>query len=128
MAEINKNLLFVFLLIVFLWWVFGPRMEGFDSNSMEFVPLGVDRYGLRGDKLRRSSIDKYFYSPNRKVRLSHSNAWMYQGHQSPTGEGVPGCYQVPCPQNGGYDNLDTCWKCGSQCPTAMKIPAIHPHS
>ena len=81
MVELNKELIFAFLLVIFLWWLMGPKSEAFGPNSQEFLPLGSeDRYGLRGDLLRRSSIDKLYYPSDRNIRLHQTSNWMYQGY------------------------------------------------
>ena len=124
--NINKEIVAIFLLIILAIWVIYPLMEGFDSTTTEFVPVGSERYGLRGDLLRRSNIEKYFIRPDRRIRLSHSGGEMWESNNDPMTEGIKGCKAVPCPAN-GYDNIDTCYQCGNSCPEKMIIPDIHPH-
>lgn len=128
MIKINKEVVALFLLVILAIWVIYPFFENFDVTTSEFVPEGADRYGLRGDLLRRSSIKKYFIRPDRNIRLSHSDGEMWESNNPPALEGNKDCVKVACPSNDGYDNLDTCWKCGSQCREKMRIPDIWPHT
>jgi len=132
MNQINKEVILIILVVILLVWLVFPMVfpgsELFDVTTSEFVPVGYPRYGLRGEPLRRSSILKYFIRPDRNVRLSHSTGEMWVSNKSPTDEGIKDCRQVPCPlYHDGYDKLDTCWKCGSECRQKMKIPDIWPH-
>lgn len=126
MIELNKELIFAFLLVLFLWWLMGSGAESFNANSTEFVPLGSERYGLRGDLLRRSSIDRLYYPPNRNIRLHQTNNWMYQGYANDPS--FSDCAKVQCPVNTNeYDPEDTCYMCSNMKPERTKIPYIHPH-
>ncbi len=127
--KLNKDIVFVFLIIVLLWWIIKPVSEvAFNPGTYEFVPIGSERYGLRGDKLKRSDISNLYMSPERNIRLSHSTGEMWESEYTPESEGIAGCRKVQCPTNhNGYDSLDTCWKCGNECPQRTKIPYIHPH-
>ncbi|QKF94327.1 hypothetical protein QKU48_gp0869 [Fadolivirus algeromassiliense] len=127
MIKINKEVVALFLLVILAIWVIYPFFENFDVTGTEFVSEGSDRYGLRGDLLRRSSIKKYFIRPDRNIRLSHSTGEMWESNNPPGMEGVKDCVKVPCPSNDGYDGLDTCWKCGNQCREKMPMPDIWPH-
>lgn len=126
MIKINKEVVVIFLIVVLALWVMWPFFEGFDASGSEFVPVGADRYGLRGEPLRRSSIEKYFIRPDRRIRLSQSGGEMWEGNNDPASEGMKDCKKVPCPAN-GYDNIDTCYKCGNPCPDKFVVPYIHPH-
>ena len=109
----NENvirILAIILVIICVIWLILPFFETFDRTGSDFVPTGCPRYGLRGDRLRTSNIDKYYMNPNLNVRLSQSNGVMWQSNYSPDQQGVPGCYKVDCPQINEFD-LDTCWKC-----------------
>jgi hypothetical protein len=124
--EFNKELIFAFLLVLFLWWLVSSNNENFNANGTEFVPLNYERYGLRGDLLKRSSIDRLFYPPNRNVRLHQTSNWMYQGY--PDDKSITGCPKVPCPVNTNeYDPDDTCYQCSDMKQVRTKIPYIHPH-
>ena len=127
MVELNKELIFAFLLVIFLWWLMGPKSEAFGPNSQEFLPLGSeDRYGLRGDLLRRSSIDKLYYPSDRNIRLHQTSNWMYQGYSDDPS--YDNCNKVKCPVNTNeYDPEDTCWQCSNMKPERTKIPYVHPH-
>lgn len=128
MANFNKGIILVFLVIVLLWWIIRPiGLESFSSDGYEFMPVGSDRYGLRGDKLRQSSIYNWYISPNRQIMLSDSSGEMWQANGTPPSYGMKDCRMVKCPDNGEYDGMDTCWKCGNDCPTKMIIPDLHPH-
>lgn len=115
------------LLAVVLWLYYGRDWlaESFDSQGLEFVPVGSDRYGLRGDLLRRRPITDYYISPDRQMRLHPSSGLMYISNRSPSAEGTPNCQKVECPTNTNeYDNRDSCWMCGDNCQTKMRIPDI----
>ena len=104
------------------------KPETFNSNATEFVPLGEQRYGLRGDKLKTSSIARLYRKPERQVTLNHGGGEMWLSDYSPSDEGIQNCKQIKCPaHHGGYDKQDTCWVCDSGCPQKMVIPYIHPH-
>ena len=124
---VNKETIAIVLVILLIIWLIYPFFETFDVTGMEFMPVGTDRYGLRGDLLRRSSIEKYFIRPDRNIRLSQSSGEMWESNNPPALEGIKECKKVPCPANDGYDNLDTCWKCGNECREKMRIPDIWPH-
>jgi hypothetical protein len=125
----TKVIIIFFVILFFLWLLYPYNMqEGFDATDTEFVDLGQPRYGLRGDRLDRSCILKYYKSPNRQVRLQQYGSEMYESNYSPVDEGRKDCRKVPCPTYGdGYDSRDTCWTCGSMKPDKMVIPDIHPH-
>ena len=130
MPHINKNIVLVFLVIVLLWVLFRPytvSAESFDASTSEFVPVGEQRYGLRGDPLRASSIDNWYISPNRQIMLSDSSGEMWQANGTPPSFGIKDCRKVACPHNGEYDKNDTCWKCGNDCPTKARLPDLWPH-
>lgn len=123
----TKDTIIVFVIIILALWVLYPIFEGFDASGREFVPVGALRYGLRGEPLRAESIRKNFIRPDRQIRLSESNSEMWESNDSPGSEGMKGCRKVKCPQNDGYDNTDTCWKCGKNCLDPIRIPDIWPH-
>lgn len=103
------EILLIILGILCLIWVFSPFMEGFNDQG------------------NIVSIDKYYISPDRNIRLSRSGAIMWVSNLPPSKEGVEDCQKVPCPAYyGGFDNMDTCWKCGSD-REITPIPDIHPH-
>jgi hypothetical protein len=129
--NINKDIISVVLVIIFLWLIvriLTSNSEGFDAKSVEFVPVGHDRYGIRGDYLRSSDIAKNYIGTNRHLAVHPTGNIMWESDLPPHKEGIPKCQQVPCPQNqNDADYLDTCWKCGSAHPGPLKIPDIHPH-
>jgi hypothetical protein len=126
MININKEIIAIFLLIVLALWVAYPLFEGFDPATTTEVVSGDGKYGLRGELLRKSDPAKWFIRPDRQIRLSAGGGEMWESNKPPGAEGIKGCRNVPCPAN-GYDNIDTCYKCGSACPDKMVIPDIHPH-
>ncbi len=126
--EARKNVLLIFLVLLFVWWLMKPSSEGFNPDTDEFVPVGHRRYGLRGDVLRRSDIARLYIRPDRQIRLNPTSGWMYESNNTPCREGIGGCRKMPCPTNTNeYDKLDTCWNCGTADYAPMKIPPIHPH-
>lgn len=133
MLKNNELLVTAFLVVLFLWWVMRPEnKEGFDSKTVEFVPVCAKRYGLRGDPLRTSSIDKNYIRPDRHVRIHHGGDMMYVSNNKPSAEGKPFCKKVKCPIYTGsftdpYDESDTCWKCDTACRGPTEIPDIHSH-
>lgn len=139
MYKINGEIVLIILIIVLLVWLIYSRYhnknaffnhaEKFSSqDGVEFMPVGSgDRYGLRGDKLRRSNIDNWYMLPNRQIMLSDSTGEMWQANGTPPSFGIKDCRIVTCPNNGEYDEMDTCWKCGNDCQPKMKIPDLTPH-
>lgn len=123
------NIVIIVLLVLCVIWMLLPRAEYFDRTTREFVPVGHPRYGLRGDLLNTVSIEDSFYPYDRKIRLSHSNADMYQSFNVPShvyGTDMA-CKTTKCPSGDGYDASDTCYVCGDQELQPMVIPDIHPH-
>ncbi len=109
-------------------------MEYFDKNTVEFVALGEERYGLRGDLLRRSDIARLYMRPDRHIRLNDTSGMMYESNFKPAEEGKKGCKKTQCPEHTDeYDQLDTCWNCGHLQPYCgcryplLKGVPIHPH-
>lgn len=114
MDKRNTEIIVIVLLIVIAIWGIYPlleKFEGFNSDVTEFVPVGEQRYGLRGEPLKRNSIDNYFRSDNRQIVLSQAGGEMWQSNVNPTSQGFTDCAPVKCPGN-KYDNDDTCWQCG----------------
>ena len=114
MDKSNKEIIVIVLLIVIALWGIYPlleKFEGFNSDVTEFVPVGEQRYGLRGEPLRRSSIDNYFRNDNRQITLSQAGGEMWESNRDPTVQGFSDCVNVKCPGN-KYDDKDTCWQCG----------------
>jgi hypothetical protein len=123
----EKEYIIGFIILLVVIWIFYPYFERFDATGTEFVPVGGDRYGLRGELLRRSSIENWYIRPDRRIRLSHSGGEMWESNYDPSVQGIKDCHKVPCPSN-GFDSMDVCWKCGDSCPKKMVIPDVHPHS
>lgn len=124
-----ETIVIIFLVVIFLWMVMKPkRGEGFDADTVEFVPVGSDRYGLRGEPLIRRPTSDYFIRPDRQVRLNNSGGDMYVSNYAPHEEGIEGCQKTQCPMSwGGFDSSDECWNCGNSFQWKDKIPDIHPH-
>lgn len=127
--QFTKEMLIIFLVIVFLWWVLKPKSEMFGPNGRVFVPVGHDRYGLRGDLIRRVDFnDKVYIGQDRQNRLHHTGGLMYESDYSPEEEGLKGCNKTQCPCGpNDYTANDTCWQCDDGVPLPMKIPDVHPH-
>lgn len=128
--EINKEIIIVcvVILLIILLIIINTHKESFDEKTVEFVQSGCPRYGLRGDLLRRSGIDKLYMNKNRNMVLNPTSGLMWESDNSPTDEKMPNCKKTDCPNiNGAFDNLDTCWQCGSADYYKMDIPDIHPH-
>lgn len=133
MDQRHKTLLIIILIAIVVWWLLGwlfkGKSEGFGPDTYEFVPEGSDRYGLRGDLLRRRPIDDYYIVPHRQMRLNSSSGLMYVSNRSPSQEGVKNCRKVQCPTNTNeYDDMDTCWMCGNECQEPIEIKSIWPHT
>lgn len=129
--EMNKEMIFVFLLIIVLWWLYANR-EGFismgDPENINSIAsnFGYPRYGLRGDKLRWSHINKLYYPAHRNIRLHETSNWMYQGYKNDPS--IVNCPKVSCPTNTNeYDAEDTCYQCANMKPYRMKIPYLTDH-
>lgn len=103
----------VILVILLLYCLYTYFIrENFDATTSEFVPVGSERYGLRGDLLRQSDIARIFISPYRNIRLNQTGNMMYESSLPPAQEGLHGCRRVPCTIGvDEYDSMDTCWRC-----------------
>jgi len=127
----HKQLIIIFLIASLIVLLLQPYTERFDATGMEFLPVGEQRYGLRGDKIMSRDIAGNYISPKRQIRLSQSSGMMYESNTDPITEGMKGCRKLACPSGPrdttGYDHLDTCWQCGSDCPTKLRVPDIWPH-
>ncbi len=124
----NKKMILVLVLLVAAWWFMTRSSEGFDGTTSEFVPVGDDRYGLRGDMLRRSDISRLYIRPDRQVRLHHTNNPMYESNFSPEGEGPKSCRISQCPSGTEYDATDRCYTCEDMSVPRTLVPFIHPHT
>lgn len=126
--ENQNNIFLVIIVLFFLCWIMQPRSEAFDAKTVEFVPVGDQRYGLRGDKLRSGDIARLYIGPRRKIAVHPSSEIMWESDLPPYEEAIPGCKKVPCPSNeNDFDKLDTCYQCGTSRQEPWKIPPIHPH-
>lgn len=123
----GQIIIIILIIILVIWCLYPYFVEPFNANVTEFVPVGYPRHGLRGDLLRTSDISNNFIRPDRHIRLHQSNGEMWESNNSPIDENISNCNMVKCPDNDGYDDLDTCWKCGAKNPILTKIPYIHPH-
>jgi len=129
--ELNK-VICIFVIIILVWFILKSlkqNTEQFGANTLKFVQIGKDRYGLRGDKLNTYSIDKHYRNPNRQIVLNATSGQMWMSDNSPNNEGIDGCNKITCPSNyNDYDESDTCWKCGTINPTKPnKKIEIHSH-
>lgn len=125
--HMNDTLITVIIILVVTWLIniYVLRFtEGFDASTKEFVPIGSDRYGLRGDLLSRSAGGTWYQNPERHIRLNASGGHMWESDEIPTTscnqfgsasgsayDESSSCRAVPCPSNDEYDELDTCWQC-----------------
>lgn len=135
--EVNR-LILAFIIILAIFWVIQPFNEKFNENTMEFVPIGQQRFGLRSDPLNLRSIENNYISANRHIRLNNNGGMMFESSYPPHGKH---CTKVSCPNNtDAYDELDTCWKCGkpgcispacasyADCSTAQNLQKIWPRN
>jgi hypothetical protein len=129
MPEINKEVIVIFLLILLALWVIYPFIEGFDAAGGEFLPVGAPKYGLRGDLLRQTSWLNHFLRPDRRIRISLSGGDMWESNTSPKAQGIKDCKRIACPPtpSKGYDNIDQCWQCGTNCRDKLPVPDMWPH-
>jgi hypothetical protein len=122
MEYINqRNIKYIALAILFacVLTTYCKQIEGFSDDMRTFVPVGEQRYGLRGNLLRTRPRTDYYIRPDRHIRLSDSGAEMYESNYSPVEEGATGCVRVQCPRLNdstpevwsGYDEQDQCWNC-----------------
>ena len=112
----NEIILIIAICLILFWFIY-QKKEGFDKDTVMFVPVGARRYGLRGDRLRRSHIARTYIRPDRHIRLSQTNNPMWESDTSPVEQGMIGCRQTPCPVNTNeYDASDKCWVCGDDDP------------
>jgi hypothetical protein len=112
------------VVVVLIIWLVYPSFEGFEYHQA-LAPMGAPQYGLRGERLKTGPISQYYISPHRQIRLSQSNADMWDSDYTPTEQGMKGCYRSKCPSV-GFDNQDTCWKCKTK-EYKMRIPDVWPH-
>jgi hypothetical protein len=108
----NCDILAIFLFALILFWVivsFGS--EGFSADGTEFLPVGQQRYGLRGEPIHSRPISDYYIRPDRNIRLDPSGGLMYESNFPPMKEhSAHNCDKMNCPTV-GYDSTDTCWSC-----------------
>lgn len=128
MIKITNEIVFIFLAIVFIWWLMRhKRIDNFDPTGTEFVPVGFERYGLRGEPIAGRDIAYNYIRPDRHMVLNNTSGLMWESDMAPEDEGIPKCKQVPCPTHrDGYDDMDKCWTCDRK-PRPDIIPNIHPH-
>ena len=128
MNQINKEVVLIFLLILLALWVIYPlfsRRERFNADGTIFVPVGDQRYGLRGEPIRSSDSRKLFIREDPHVLLSQSGGEMWISNNAPASSGMKGCKRVQCPAY-GYDNLDQCWQCAGEGIVKQGIPDLWP--
>ena len=74
LTENQRNILIfviVALLLIFLLKPFNMS-EMFDASTTTFVPVGEDRYGLRGDLLDGEPIETNYLAEDHMVNLGHN--------------------------------------------------------
>lgn len=116
MLSMENIIIIMFVILVVNYFITNKtkkRTEGFDAHTSEFVPFGCERYGLRGDLLRRSSRDRLFIRPDRNIVLNQTSGQMWTSNVAPHEEGMLGCNKIQCPVYGDYGKDDTCWQCGN---------------
>lgn len=130
----SELLIVLIILIIIVLIFFYPsssvnNREYFDADGVEFLPLGEDQYGLRGDRLNIRSIDNHYISPYRQIRLSFAGGDMWEASTTPEEQGFTGCYQTPCPCGTDYyDDMDTCWMCNDGKLAGVEIPSYSIHT
>ena len=111
MDKIDTKNVAIFLLVILAICVIYPMLfgkkEGFDADMLEFVPVGSDRYGLRGNLIKWVPISDYFINANPNIRINRSGGDMWVSNNPPEGKT---CGKIECPSF-GYDKLDQCWQC-----------------
>lgn len=115
------------VIVILIWFIMRNRNEGFSADMREFLPVGFQRYGLRGDPIRSRDARLDYIQNNRNIRLSHTGGEMWQSNSPPT-KFLKDCQKVPCPHNGEYDSMDTCWRCGDNTVPSFKTGGcVRPH-
>lgn len=74
-------LLCIIIMIFLFWWLIQPTAESF--------------VGMLGSRIH--------------IVVSRDGEPLSFSYQQPSGDGINGCTQVPCPQ--GYPDRVTCWCC-----------------
>lgn len=124
--EINRNLVLIILIVLVGVYLMSCN-EGFSADTTTFVPVGAQRYGLRGEPLQASPFEKVFIPTPHHIRINHTGGLMYKSRVSPTVEGIEGCAKVACPIDSPEFQGNMCWQCDDGCPDPTPIPAIHSH-
>jgi hypothetical protein len=128
--KINEQIIILFLGIILFWFFICNKYknESFDAKSVEFVPVGEARYGLRGDLIRTGDIAQHYINPERQIALHPSSEIMWESDYAPHEEGIKGCNKVNCPVNPSFDKMDSCWQCGTLNQKPTSIPDIWSHT
>lgn len=113
----------ILLIILVTFYNTYRNKEGFDITGSEFVPVGEDRYDLKGEKLDRIYVGEYYVRPDRHIKLNNTKGFVWNANISPLEQGNSSCKRVTCPSFPSnydpspviYDNIDQCWECGNSC-------------
>lgn len=116
----NKENMFVKFIIVIascalLCYVLMGKRERFGPNGREFVKVGAQRFGLRGDKTTGRDISLSYYDNDRNFAMHPTGNPMWINDITPFEEGHKNCkQQIDCHKHvNEYGESDACFKCGS---------------
>lgn len=87
------------------------KKESFGKDTRKFVSVGEERYGLRGERINTYNIGEKYIKSKRKIVLNESGGEKWKSSNKPEKEGIKGCKEMKCPENGEYDEEDKCYMC-----------------
>lgn len=107
------NILLIALILLILWKIWNDNtFEMYGPKTQVFVPVGEDRYDLRGNKMNTRDIYYNYMKPQRHIILNESGGEMWKSDYAPIKEEIKNCKKIKCPENeNDYDEMDTCHMC-----------------
>ena len=124
--EINRNVVLIAVIVLIGVYII-MRSEGFDASGQEFLPVGSQRYGLRGEPLSSHSARMNYLPCTSHIMLNHAGGMVYEAATSPLEQGKNGCVKTACP----FDSLEfagnMCWSCDNGDTAKIPYHAITPH-
>ena len=124
--EMNRNLVLLIVIVCIGLYII-MSSEGFDASGQEFVPVGQQRYGLRGEPIESHSARMNYLPCSTHMVLNHAGGLMYEAATSPLEQGKNGCIKTACPYNSYEFQGNMCWKCDDGEPARLGCNVLTPH-